>query len=393
MAEQPRPSLYQRFKAWSKATYRRHHTSLLMGVLLFTFVFIFLLRQMFITVPAGHGGVMWWRFWEGTATSWHYGEGTHLIPPWDEVTLYDLRLQSVPFDVSALVSDGLVITVEVTVQFRVEPDSIGFLHQDVGPDYLNSLIIPQISSQIRNNVASVSAEALYSQGRGLLQEAIEKAADQSLGLVDDGHELGPSFIQLEQVLIRRVDLPNDVRMAIAEKNVALHNAEQYDYLIEQERKETVRKIIEAIGIKAFQDIVSAGITDSYLRWKGIDATLSLAESNNAKMVIIGGGEDGLPVILGDWASDVQTTTTPDAAATDDTTPGDGATTTDDPIGSLMGTDDLQSIDKSVGEQFISDLLESVKKLTDSTNQDVGTISDVVGNELSDGADGTPDSGR
>ncbi|MGY8691277.1 MAG: prohibitin family protein, partial [Verrucomicrobiales bacterium] len=88
----------------------------------------------------------------------------------------------------------------------------------------------------------------------------------------------------EQVLIRRVNLPNEVRTAIADKNVALHNAEQYDYLIEKERKETVRKIIEAIGIKAFQDIVSAGITDSYLRWKGIDATLSLAESNNAKMV-------------------------------------------------------------------------------------------------------------
>jgi regulator of protease activity HflC (stomatin/prohibitin superfamily) len=394
MAEQPKPSLYQRFKARINATYRRHHTSLLMGVLLFTFMFIFLSRQMFVTVPAGHGGVMWWRFFEGTETNWHFHEGTKMIPPWDEVTLYDLRLQSVAFDVSALVSDGLVITVEVTVQFRVEPSTIGYLHQDVGPDYLQTLIIPQISSQIRNTVASVSAEALYSQGRGLIQEAIEKASEDSLGLVDDGNGNDPSYIKLEQVLIRRVDLPDDVRTAIADKNVALHNAEQYDYLIEQERKETVRKIIEAIGIKAFQDIVSSGITDSYLRWKGIDATLSLAESNNAKMVIIGGGEDGLPVILGDWANDIDTSSSTDDAAPDtDTVPGDAANQTDDPIGSLMGTNDLQSINKSVGQQFIEDLLESVNKLTNSTNDEVGTIADVVGNQLSDGGGSSPDSGR
>ncbi|MGY8997468.1 MAG: prohibitin family protein, partial [Alphaproteobacteria bacterium] len=232
MAEQPRRSLYKRFKVWSYATYRRHHTLLLMGLLLFTFVFIFLSRQMFVTVPAGHGGVMWWRFWEGTATSWHYGEGTHLVPPWDEVTLYDLRLQSMPFEVSALASDGLVVTVEVTVQFRLIPDGLGFLHKEVGPDYLNSLMIPVISSQIRNTVASVPAEALYSNGRDGLQEAIEKAADESIGMVDDGHGSDPNFIKLEQVLIRRVNLPNEVRMAIADKNVALHNAEQYDYLIE-----------------------------------------------------------------------------------------------------------------------------------------------------------------
>ncbi|MBT6204236.1 MAG: prohibitin family protein, partial [Rhodospirillaceae bacterium] len=213
MAEQPKPSLYQRFKARINATYRRHHTSLLMGVLLFTFMFIFLSRQMFVTVPAGHGGVMWWRFFEGTVTNWHFHEGTKMIPPWDEVTLYDLRLQSVPFDVLALVSDGLVITVEVAVQFRVEPSTIGFLHQDVGPDYLQTLIIPQISSQIRNTVASVSAEAFYSQGRDLLQEAIEKASEDSLGLFGDGHGNDPSYIKLEQVLIRRVDLPDDVRTA------------------------------------------------------------------------------------------------------------------------------------------------------------------------------------
>jgi regulator of protease activity HflC (stomatin/prohibitin superfamily) len=398
MAEQPRPSLYKRFKAWCNATYRRHYTSLLMAVLLFTFIFIFLSRQMFVTIPAGHGGVMWWRFFEGTATTWHFNEGTKLIPPWDEVTPYDLRLQSVPFDVLALVSDGLFVTVEVTVQFRVEPSTIGSLHQDVGPDYLNSLIIPQISSQIRNSLASVSAETLYSQGRDMLQEAIEKAAGESIGLVDDGDGNHSSFIQLEQVLIRRVELPDDVRIAIARKNVALHNAEQYDYLIEQERKETVRKIIEAIGIKAFQDIVSSGITDSYLRWKGIDATLSLAESNNAKMVIIGGGEDGLPIILGDWASDMQTTTTPDVAVPDDASPNDaspsdGANVPDDPIGGLMGSNDLQNIDRSVGQQFISNLLESVNKLTSSTTEEVGTIADVVGNELSDGGDGTSNTGR
>jgi prohibitin 2 len=381
MAETVRISRYQRFKLWLKAQYRRHHTALLMAVLLFTFVFVFLSRQMLITVPAGHGGVMWWRFFGGTATSWHYDEGTHLIPPWDQVQLYDLRLQSVPFDVSALVSDGLVITVEVTLQFRLEPDAIGLLHKEVGPKYLDTLIIPQISSQIRNTVAGVSAEALYSQERGPLQKAIEQAAELNLGLVDDGHSDAPNFIILEQVLIRGVDLPADVRNAIADKNVALHNAEQFDYLIERERKETVRKIIEAIGIKAFQDIVSAGITDSYLRWKGIDATLSLAESNNAKMVIIGGGEDGLPIILGDWASDLPTTDVPLASDPDAA----GTSTDDDALGSLMSGDDIQAINKSVGQSFIDDIMQSIDNLTQSTNDQVGNIADVIDSQITDGA--------
>ena len=283
------------------ALYRRHHAMILVGALVLSFMVIFLSGQMFITIPAGHAGVMWWRFFGGTVTTWHFNEGTRIIPPWDKIAIYDLRLQKVPLEVDALASDGLVVTAEVTVQYRINPKTLGLLHKNLGPDYVETLLIPQISSHIREIIATHTAEALYSEGRSSLQSEIMAAAKSGIGMVDDNDPNSENYILLEGLLIREVRLPDDVRAAIAAKNVALHNAQQYDYLLEQERKESVRKVIEALGIKAFQDIVSSGITDSYLRWKGIDATLKLAQSDNAKMVIIGSGPGGLPIILGDWA--------------------------------------------------------------------------------------------
>jgi len=384
-----------------KAFYRKHHTMFLLALMVVSFMVIFLSRQMLVTVPAGHGGVMWWRFFGGTATTWHYGEGTHLIPPWDTVQLYDLRLQTLPLNVSALVSDGLVVDVEVAVQFRLNPETIGMLHQDVGPQYLQTLIIPQISAHVRNVVATVSAESLYSQGRQLLQEAIEQDSTAGIDKADDGHVHGDDFIELEHVLIRRVNLPDDVRTAIADKNVALHNAEQYDYLIEQERKETVRKIIEAIGIRTFQEIVSQGITDSYLRWKGIEATENLASSNNAKMVIIGAGDEGMPIILGNWDSTPVPAETPDpTAGTGGAPPDDSSADTNDQTDSpAPAPGDSSSLpqenplswllndatgDPSRGEQFLQDIIESVDNLSSQTQDKVDTMSTVIESEFNTG---------
>ena len=367
------------------ALYRRNHAMILVGALVLCFLVIFLSGQMFITIPAGAGGVMWWRFFGGTATSWHFSEGTRIIAPWDKVAIYDLRLQNVPMEVDALASDGLVVAIEVTAQFRLNPATLGLLHKNVGPDYVRTLVEPQLSSHIREIVAKQTVGALYSLGRAVLQKEIMQSTESSLGLVDDDNPNSAAYINIEDVVIREVKLPDSVAEAIRAKDVALHNAQQYDYLLIQERKESVRKVIEALGIKAFQDIVSSGITDSYLRWKGIDATLKLAQSDNAKMVIIGSGPDGLPVILGNWAEQ----STPDHVPPPAQAPTDQSQLNQSPdaLGAVVDPATLDKLSGAFDASLVQEVTGAIDRATSSAadrlNAVTGTLEDRLNNPDSD----------
>ncbi|MCF8481453.1 MAG: prohibitin family protein [Rhodospirillum sp.] len=293
-----RGSWRARLRIWGQ----RNFAGLILGLLIFLFISIFFSPFIFITVPAGYGGVMWWRFFGGTVTSWTFGEGMKIIPPWDELFVYDTRLRQIELSVDALSSDGLLITIDVAARYRLVPENLGYLHKHVGPDYQKTLVIPEISNEIRQQIAKYSPEALYSGAREKLEYDILTESNSDLNRVSDNDPNSSDFLELEDILIRGVRLPDTVAQAISEKNVQLHRMEQYQYILRREEMESKRKAIEAEGIKQFQDTVSAGINDNYLRWKGIDATLKLAESNNAKMVIIG-NQDGLPLILGNWSND------------------------------------------------------------------------------------------
>lgn len=290
-------SLSARFGAWS----RRNSVPISLTAFVGLFMAIYFSPLIFITIPPGHGGVMWWRFFGGTVTGWTFNEGTKIIPPWDKIFLYDLRLQQITLSVDALTSDGLSVNVDVAVRYRLRPSSIGLLHRNIGPDYQQSIVIPVISNQIRNQVAQYTPDALYSQTRETISTNITNSVNVSIeDLSDETSSIG-SYVIVDDALVRGVRLPDIVAQAIAQKNVERHQTEQYQYILQRERMESERKQIEAQGIKSFQDIVSAGISSHYLLWKGIDATLKLAESPNAKMVIIG-KTDGMPIILGDWAA-------------------------------------------------------------------------------------------
>lgn len=293
-----RPSLARRFGDWG----RRNSISITITMLIALFILIYFSPLIFITIPAGHRGVMWWRFFGGTSTEWTFGEGMRIIPPWDKIYIYDTRLQQVTLGVDALTADGLSVNLDVAVRFRLVPENVGLLHQAVGPSFLDTLVIPNISNEIRNEVAGYNPDALYSRARETIEARIDRNAGLSMSEVADDEHPKKDFITLEDILIRGVRLPDQVADAIATKNVERHRMEQYQYILQRERMESERKQIEAQGIKAFQDVVSSGISANYLRWKGIDATLKLAESPNAKMVVIG-KTDGLPLILGDWWND------------------------------------------------------------------------------------------
>ncbi|MCZ4351940.1 prohibitin family protein [Roseovarius aestuarii] len=285
-----------RFAAWTS----RYYIELSMAGMITVFFVLFFARQIFITVPAGYQGVYWMRFFGGTVTEWTFSEGTKVIPPWDKIELYNVRLDELDVDVDALTSDGLRVLLSVSLRYRLYPENVGYVHKHIGPDYRETLILPKVSYEIRNVISSEQTDLLYSAARDDLAERIAEKLSLTLNQPTDNDPLSGNFVDVEDVLIRSIQLPEAVQSAIAAKKVQRQRVEAYEYILQRERLESARKVIEAEGIRAFQDTVSKGINPNYLRWKGIDATLKLAESNNSKIVVIGGNEEGMPLILGGW---------------------------------------------------------------------------------------------
>ncbi len=284
------------------------------GVVIFlmvaTLVVVVLAPHMVVTVPSGQVGVLWKRFGHGTVRNPRQlrGEGLHLLLPWDKLFLYDLRIQSITDTYNAISKDGVTLNATLNIRFRLQRNSVPILHQAIGPDY-TKLLGPQIASEMRGVIAGYTAEQVYSSARQEIQDKIRERAVEKLshkmmdaevaGEPDDANIASmQDTVILYDTLLYGIDLPPSVVQAINRKTEQYYIAEEYEFRIDREKKETERKAIEAAGIAEFQRIVSQGISESYLRWRGVEATLQLAQSNNSKIVIIGGGKDGLPIILG-----------------------------------------------------------------------------------------------
>jgi regulator of protease activity HflC (stomatin/prohibitin superfamily) len=272
-----------------------------------TLVAVVLYPHMVVTVPSGEIGVLWKRFGGGTVLDPRKlkSEGFNLILPWNRVFLYDLRLQSFTEPYNAISSDGVSLTATVIVRFRLQRDAVPVLHQAIGPNYKQVLVQPGIGSLTRQVIAEYAAEQAYSTARQEIQDKIRNLVEERLSekmMEHAGEEsyrvsMSTIFI-LYDVLVTGIELPAAIVAAINRKIEQYYIAEEYKFRIEREKRESERKKIEAEGIRDFQQTVSQGISDSYLRWRGIEATLQLSQSTNAKTVIIGSGKDGLPVILG-----------------------------------------------------------------------------------------------
>ncbi|HEX3677697.1 MAG TPA: prohibitin family protein [Sphingomicrobium sp.] len=273
-----------------------------------TLVAIVLYPYFAVTVPSGHVGVLWKRFGGGTVLNPRQlrDEGLHLILPWNELFMYDLRLQSITETYNAISSDGVSLTATMNIRFRLQRDATPILHAAIGPNYVNLLAKPGIGSLTREVMAQYTAEQVYSTARQEIQDKIRSLAEARLSekmMEREGDEvryrvsLRDTFI-LFDTLVQGIELPALVVNAINRKTEQYYIAEEYKFRVERERRESERKKIEAEGIREFQQIVSQGISDSYLRWRGIEATLQLSQSTNSKVVVIGSAKDGLPIILG-----------------------------------------------------------------------------------------------
>jgi prohibitin 1 len=209
-----------------------------------------------------------------------------------------------------LTSDGLDVKTEITIRWKPIEEDLGKLHRDIGPDYAETLIVPLVGAYAREEIARHQADALYSPTRLEIQEAIRAKTRRALMSRYYPLQHRESYLIVEDVLIRSVVLPAEVRAAIDEKVVQKHLAESYKYRLERETQEAERKSIEAAGIQRFQAALNGSVSDGYLKLRGIEATLELAKSQNAKIVVIGSGSNGVPVILGGMDSVPATPTRP-----------------------------------------------------------------------------------
>jgi regulator of protease activity HflC (stomatin/prohibitin superfamily) len=277
-----------------------------------TLVGFLIAPNVIVTVPTGQVGILWKRFRGGTQLDPRLlkDEGMRVLLPWDKLFLYDLRLQTTTDTYNAISKDGVNLTATINIRFRLKHDAIPQLHQTIGPDYVSRLLRPEIGNRAREIIAQYTAEEVYSTKRQEVQAEIRSHTMQMLGQsmvqrTEEESEYGEHYrISLDQMLVLYdtlllgLELPPAVNAAINRKIEQYYLVQEYAFRVEREKKESERKQIEANGIRAFQTTVSQGISDSYLRWRGIEATLQMAQSPNTKIVIIGSGKDGLPVILG-----------------------------------------------------------------------------------------------
>jgi regulator of protease activity HflC (stomatin/prohibitin superfamily) len=282
------------------AFYVRNKPAVHVALLGIVFFIIIAWHWVVVTIPAGEVGVMWYRFLGGTDTVAVYPEGTHFVFPWDHMVTYNARLQTAARDFDVLTRDGLAMQVDVAVQFRLNPNNVGLLHKNIGPNYLDSLLMPTIGAEIREVVSRNSTDDTYTGRRSLIQDEIRRGAAAKLMSAGSSSEAAAApWLFIDAVLIRSMRFPSEVETSINRKMQQYQLQEEYHYRLARERLESERKQIEAEGIARFQQIIGRGISENYLKWKGIDATLALAQSANAKVVVIGAGKDGMPLILGD----------------------------------------------------------------------------------------------
>ncbi|MFD2697861.1 prohibitin family protein [Mesonia sediminis] len=244
-----------------------------------------------VTIGSGEAGVLYKTFGGGVVTDESpMGEGFHFVAPWNDVFIYEVRQQEVFEKMKVLSSNGLEIKIDASAWFQPIYGKLGKLHQEKGEDYTQRVLLPAIRSAARSVVGRYTPEQLYASKRDAIQEEIYTETE---NIVDD------QYIQLNEILVRDVTLPPSIKDAIERKLKQEQESLEYEFRLTKATKEAERQKIEAEGKARANRILSESLTDKVLQEKGIQATLELARSNNAKTVIIGGGETGMPIILND----------------------------------------------------------------------------------------------
>ena len=240
----------------------------------------------FRTIDTGHVGVT---TLFGRLTGEQLSEGLHVVNPLKRVEEMSIRTQEIKEHADVPSSEGLIIGLETSLLYRLEPERAAEVYQKIGPRYQEIVVIPNLRSVMRAVTAAHTANALYSEGR---EQVAQQLLEQLKKILD------ARGVTVENVLLRDIRLPDTLRTAIESKQQADQQSQQMQFVLQRERQEAERKRIEAQGVSDFQRIVSQGISEQLLEWKGIEATEKLVNSPNSKIVVIGNPKNGLPLILG-----------------------------------------------------------------------------------------------
>lgn len=274
---------WSRVKAWLAARKVRLITSGLLaslGILL-------LWPSVVISIYPGEVGVLYSRLFGGTVMDKIYGEGMHLIFPWDTMYIYNTRLQQASVELPVLSRGGLSVNMQVTAYFYPLPKRLPELQKEIGPDYKQKLVMPIINASIRNVVGGYWPEDLYTSEPLKLQDEI---------MVQAVEQMARKPVIIDSLVIRCISLPQNVNNAIDLKFSQEQDYLRYKYVVLKAGEQLKKNYIDAESVRLYEEIINRGLTENFLRWSGIEATKALAASANAKIVIVG-GRDGLPLIL------------------------------------------------------------------------------------------------
>jgi regulator of protease activity HflC (stomatin/prohibitin superfamily) len=262
---------------------RQFKTGIVLSILTLLFLVVLFWQTILVFNHAGEQGVYWSRFFGGTSPR-VLGEGAHLKLPWDEIYIYDVRLSAIREETMLLTKDGMELDIEWSVRFRPIPEDLPFLHQRIGPDYAQKVVVPGIVSSLRQVLGNYTAEQIYAYDEEALLSAME-------ALIDKHFLTYP--VSIKNLLIVRIKLPDKMAAGIVDKLLYKQQMLAYDFRLKAAELEKSRLIIEAEGVRQFEKISNVSI----LKWRGIDATVQIAKSPNSKIVVIGTNSQSLPLLL------------------------------------------------------------------------------------------------
>lgn len=263
---------------------RKYRFGITLSLLILAFIVVVMWRDILVPKYPGEQGIYWSRFFGGTSDM-VLGEGTHFKFPWDEIYIYSTRVMKVSDKTVLLTKEGMEIVVDWAARYRVDPAHLPELHRNLGPDYANKVVVPEVISSLRQVFGKYSAEEIYAKSEEDLLEEIDDRARTRLEMFHP--------IIFETMLLLSLSLPKEMQQGIVDKLLYEQRLLSYHYRLRAEEEEKKRKIIEAQGIKAFEETSKV----SMLKWRGIDATLELARSPNTKIVVMGTGQNNMPLLL------------------------------------------------------------------------------------------------
>jgi len=268
----------------SKKAEKKQETAIsIIGIVAGLGIIIF---NLFTVIPAGHIGVV---DFLGSVSDNTLKSGVNIVNPFANVVKFSVKTQELKETMSVPSKEGLNVQLEISLLYSLDPDNASKIYKTVGENYAEIILIPQFRSVVRGITARYEARALYTASR---EQLAKEMKDELEGLV------GPRGLRIEAAPMRQIVLPQGLTASIEEKLKAEQESQRMQFILKKEEQEADRKRIEAKGISDFQTIVSKGISSQLLQWKGIEATEKLANSPNSKVIVIGSGKNGLPIILG-----------------------------------------------------------------------------------------------